>query len=290
MGDHDIIISDPDRIWDITMVRRATSKITGWRRSFYHPEYRSAEAKRVSERLLRAIELYGHRITRVGGRIAPESTCPRRASDCAYTSPYSPLYLHPLFMQALEPFAAERTLRKITIIDRAWITDLRRLEVEADDLRNRVRHALKHCHGVFAIEFAIRRGPRRMPGDWEVHFHVEGLYWGLETDRQARAVSQSFETGFSGLPSVVRKLVYDVPGAVAYMLKHPYSLYSEYPGAGDTKIRTVRDLPYRAMAKVWQRFRMTDWTDMVFAVNDGNAVLDRLMAELTASHHARWYR
>lgn len=291
MDDHDII-TDPDWLWDAQQRQGKArgSKTTGWRRSFHHPGIRAAEAKRVASRLERALELYGSRVPRSGGQLAPESILVRRASECAYTNPASPLHLHPHFMQALDPVTARPELRKITVIDRDWITDIGQFEFNADEIRKSVRQALRHCHGVFAIEFSIKRGTRRALDDWEVRFHVEGLYWGLETNRQARAVGQAFETGFSGIPSVVRKLVYDVPGAVAYMLKHPYSLYSEYPGAGDTKIRTVRDLPYRAMAKVWQRFRMTDWTDMVFAVNDGNAVLDRLMAELTASHHARWYR
>lgn len=277
-----ILLSDPNRIWDSLNyggLRKSQSEVTGWRRSYYHPHHRTADAKRVSARIERALELYGTRPLHNPGLIAPDSTCFRRAYKCAYTNPASPLFLHPIFMRHLAPIAAKHALRKVTILDMNWVTSVGRFEFDRDEIRDRVRQAFGLCHGVFAIEFAIKRGRRQALESWEVRFHVEGLIWGLATDRQTREVNRSFESGYTGIPSVVRREVYDLPGAVSYMIKHPYMVYSEYPGPGSSVIRTVRPQPYHLIAAVWQRFQSTDWTDMLFAVHDGKQVLKGALAK-----------
>src|SRR5690606_36992169 len=120
-------------------------------------------------------------------------------------------------------------------------------------------------------------------------FHVEGFCWGKETERQARNANRLFTAGLVGIPPIVRKPVYDLPGAVAYVIKHPYRLYDSYQGPDHTTYRTVTDPPMRCMHAIWHRFRFTGWTEMLFAVNDGKHVLKEFNARIDNSN-AWWSR
>ncbi|WP_428245472.1 hypothetical protein [Ferrovibrio sp.] len=212
-----------------------------------------------------------------------------RSGDGCYVNPAAPLLMRPILDGLLAPMLArQNNAQKVTILTDDWLTSVGFWSFDKETIKSAVREIMGKRHGVFSIEFAVYRNQRdrRTPYRPIVAFHVEGIAWGEETERQKRAANQVLPPGLFSAPSVVRKDIYDRRGAIDYCIKHPYRVYSIYWFADGSRNHQVCDPSYRLMFEIWKEFSTVWWPEMMFGVNDGEEIMERFKDRAANIH--RW--
>jgi len=253
-------------------------------RSYHNPVLALRDARNTIQRLERALELNLKRGPWSLGRPALDI---HRAGDGCYVNPAAPLLMRPILDDLLAPvLVSEDNPQKVTILTADWHTSVGPWFFDKRAMKAAVREIMGRRHGVFSIEFAVYRNQRdtRTPYRPIVAFHVEGVAWGTETERQKRVANKVLPPGLFSAPSVVRKDIYDRRGAVDYCIKHPYRVYSVYWFADGTRNHQATNPSYRLMYEIWKEFGTVWWPEMMFGINDGKEIVKRFEDRAACAH------
>ncbi len=224
-------------------------------------------ARATQEAFLDAIERRG---TRQELRTAKQELDARHWHQLALFNPWSRLRYMELLSGALKPgFQGVSALEMITIVDSDWHVGLNSGAIDIPKIKKTVQNRLRGLSGVLQVEFAFFRTARHKNGEPLLAPHVQGLVWGNQTRRERQVTAERFPGGAYGARGVLRKKVYDLKGAIGYMVKPPLYACHLYQLRNGNFASRGADLTRPQRFKLWQRLHHYNFPSLLFSMGEG---------------------
>ncbi|MGH9759298.1 MAG: hypothetical protein ACREDR_25510, partial [Blastocatellia bacterium] len=161
-----------------------------------------------------------------------------------------------------------------------WNFDDENWQLDLDRIKSHVRNAFRGESFFVMIEFAYLRNVPGPSGCGHVIApHIEGLIWREMPRSRKEEISARFAGGVFGTYPIVRKRIYDLSGAIRYIIKPPFEGYRINQRSDGKRWHNPSPLSLQQHYFLYHHLKDFRYPDFAFGSGIGATVLRRARSD-----------